>query len=37
MNKQSMMTRITLWMNRLTALAVLTMLIGLQPLNDWYV
>jgi hypothetical protein len=36
MNKQTMMTRITLWMNRLTALAVLTMLIGLQPLIDWY-
>ena len=36
MNKQSIMTRITLWMNRLTALTVLAMLIGLQPLIQWY-
>ena len=36
MNKQNIMTRITLWMNRLTALAVLAMLLGLQPLIDWY-
>ena len=36
MKKQTFTTRLTLWTNRLTALAVFILLITLRPIMDWY-